>query len=163
MEEGLFPSARSMNNAEDLEEERRLCYVAITRAKKHLYITGAQSRTLYGQTTHQVNSRFLGEIPSEFLVEDGMVHADRAAVTISQMPQKIKTGTNELFRRVSSVTSAPKADIDFSVGDRVMHKKFGKGTVKAVQRFEKDAMLEILFDSGETKRLMAVFAKLTKI
>ena len=163
MEEGLFPSARSMNTAEDLEEERRLCYVAITRAKKHLYITGARSRTLYGQTTHQVTSRFLGEIPPEYLIEDGISSADRISGSLSHIPIKTKTASNEVFRRISTAASAPKAEIDFSPGDRVMHKKFGEGTIKAVQRFEKDAMVEILFDSGETKRLMAAFAKLTKI
>ncbi len=163
MEEGLFPSARSMNTAEDLEEERRLCYVAITRAKKQLYITGAKSRTLYGQTTHQTNSRFLGEIPSEYLVPDGETITDRATAKITQIPFAAKRIKGELFHKVSSVSSAPSAEIDFSPGERIMHKKFGEGTVKAVQRFEKDAMLEILFDSGETKRLMAAFAKLTKI
>ncbi len=163
MEEGLFPSARSMNTAEDLEEERRLCYVAITRAKEQLYITGAKSRTLYGQTTHQINSRFLGEIPAEFLVPDGETPLDRASVKISQVTFETKKAPNELFHKLSSVSSVPSAVIDFSPGERVMHKKFGEGTVKAVQRFEKDAMLEILFDSGETKRLMAAFAKLTKI
>ncbi|MBO5059783.1 MAG: DNA helicase PcrA [Clostridia bacterium] len=163
MEEGLFPSARSMNTAEDLEEERRLCYVAITRAKQQLYMTGAKSRTLYGQTTHQVSSRFLGEIPNEFLLEDGQSAADGMAVKVSKIPQSLGRSTGEIFRKVSSASSAPKAEIDFTPGERVLHKKFGEGTVRTVQRFEKDAMLEIKFDSGETKRLMAAFAKLTKI
>lgn len=163
MEEGLFPSARSMNTAEDLEEERRLCYVAITRAKNRLYITGAKSRTLYGQTTHQVNSRFLGEIPSEFLEEDGQSAADNMTVAASKIPQAVRRAPVEMLRKVSSAASAVSAEIDFAPGERVHHKKFGDGTVRTVQKFEKDAMLEISFDSGETKRLMAAFAKLTKI
>ncbi|MCR4718077.1 MAG: UvrD-helicase domain-containing protein, partial [Firmicutes bacterium] len=86
MEEGLFPSVRSMDSSEDLEEERRLCYVAITRAKRQLYVTSAKSRTVYGQTTHQVNSRFLKEIPDEYLIEDGVSPVDRLGDSI-QIPQ----------------------------------------------------------------------------
>lgn len=163
MEEGLFPSARSMDSAEDLEEERRLCYVAITRAKNQLYLTGAQSRTLYGQTTHQSESRFLGEIPEEYKVEDGMSEADIFGRSVTKIPPAIKRAKTEIFRGFSSASSAPAAEIDFSPGERVRHKKFGEGRILSIQRFEKDAMVEILFDSGETKRLMAAFAKLERI
>lgn len=163
MEEGLFPSARSMDTAEDLEEERRLCYVAITRAKEQLYLTGARSRTLYGQTTHQSTSRFLEEIPDEYTIEDGTSAVEQLGVTVSKIPQTTRRSSIEIFKGVSASSSAPAAIIDFSPGERVKHKKFGDGTIRAVQRFEKDAMLEILFDSGETKRLMAAFAKLEKI
>ena len=69
----------------------------------------------------------------------------------------------QIFKTVSSATSASSVNIDFAPGDRVRHKKFGEGIVRAVQKFEKDAMLEIAFDTGETKRLMAAFAKLEKI
>ena len=163
MEEGLFPSARSSQTAEDLEDERRLCYVAITRAKNQLYISNAKARTLYGQTTYQTNSRFLSEIPSNLLEEDGMSQADHAFAKTAQIPQFVKNTRTEIFRAVTSGTSAPTVSLDYSTGERVRHKKFGDGTIIQVQKFEKDAMLEILFDSGETKRLMAVFAKLTKI
>lgn len=163
LEEGLFPSARSMEKAEDIEEERRLCYVAITRAKKQLYITGAKSRTLYGQTTHQVNSRFLDEIPKEYMVEDGMTVADSFTSSVTKIPVLTRNTTTNVFRTITKATSQGSANIDFDQGDRVRHKKFGDGTVKAVQKFEKDAMLEIVFDSGETKRLMAAFAKLEKL
>ena len=163
MEEGLFPSARSMEKMDDLEEERRLCYVAITRAKKQLYITGAKDRTLYGQTTHQVNSRFLAEIPKEYLVEDGMTVADSFTSSVTKIPILTKKATTNVFSTITKATSQATGMIDFNVGDRVRHKKFGDGTVRAAQKFEKDAMLEIAFDSGETKRLMAAFAKLEKI
>ena len=163
MEEGLFPSARSMEKLEDIEEERRLCYVAITRAKQMLYITGAKSRTLYGQTTHQVNSRFLDEIPKQYMVEDGMAVADGFTSSVTKIPILIKKQTTNVFQTITKATSQASANIDFDPGDRVHHKKFGDGTVKTVQKFEKDAMLEIVFDSGETKRLMAAFAKLEKI
>lgn len=163
MEEGLFPSARSMEKMDDLEEERRLCYVAITRAKKQLYITGAKDRTLYGQTTHQVNSRFLGEIPKEYLVEDGMTVADSFTSSVTKIPILTKKATTNVFSTITKATSQATGNIDFDMGDRVRHKKFGDGTITAIQKFEKDAMVEIAFDSGETKRLMAAFAKLEKI
>lgn len=162
MEEGLFPSARSMDSSEDLEEERRLCYVAITRAKKQLYVTAAKSRTVYGQTTHQPQSRFLKEIPDEYLKEDGITPMDRFSESI-QIPQAPRRARTELFEKISSASSAKMPNIDFSAGDRVRHQKFGDGTVTAVQRFEKDALLEVKLDSGETKRLMASMAKLEKI
>ncbi|MBQ7751403.1 MAG: DNA helicase PcrA [Clostridia bacterium] len=162
MEEGLFPSVRSMDSSEDLEEERRLCYVAITRAKKQLYVTAAKSRTVYGQTTHQVNSRFLQEIPDEFLKEDGVSPFDRFSDSI-QIPQTVKRAKTEIFGKISSAASFDAPKIDFSAGERVRHQKFGDGTITAVQRFEKDALLEVKLDSGETKRLMASMAKLEKI
>ena len=162
MEEGLFPSIRSMDTSEDLEEERRLCYVAITRAKRQLYVTAAKSRTLYGQTTHQVNSRFLKEIPDEYLKEDGVAPIDRFSESI-QIPQSVRKPKLEFFEKVSSASSFSSPKIDFSAGNRVRHKVFGDGTITAVQKFEKDALLEVKFDSGEMKRLMAAFAKLEKI
>ena len=162
MEEGLFPSVRSLDSSEDLEEERRLCYVAITRAKRQLYVTAAKSRTVYGQTTHQVNSRFLKEIPDEYLIEDGAAPIDRLGDSI-QIPQSVKRAKAEMLGKISSASSFSAPKIDFSAGDRVRHKLFGEGTVTAVQRFEKDALLEVKFDSGEVKRLMAAFAKLEKI
>ena len=162
MEEGLFPSVRSMDNSEDLEEERRLCYVAITRAKKQLYVTAAKSRTVYGQTTHQVNSRFLREIPDEFLKEDGVTPFDKFSDSI-QILQSVKRAKTEIFGKISSAGSFDTPNIDFSAGERVRHQKFGDGTITAVQRFEKDALLEVKLDSGETKRLMASMAKLEKI
>ena len=163
MEEGLFPSARSTEKAEDIEEERRLCYVAITRAKRQLYITGAKSRTLYGQTTHQTNSRFLGEIPDKFMIEDGMTIADSFTSSVTKIPILTRKTTTDVFKKITSSTSSAPVNIDFEVGQRVKHKKFGEGTITACQRFEKDAMVEIAFDSGDTKRLMAAFAKLEKI
>lgn len=161
MEENLFPSMRSIDKTEDLEEERRLCYVAITRARETLYLTNAQTRTQYGKTTHQVKSRFLNEIPAEFLEDRTPKKAEN---TVRAIPHtEFRKAKNELFRNISSASSAPTVNIEFAPGDKVRHKKFGDGTVSAVQRFEKDALLEIKFESGETKRLMAVMAKLEKI
>ena len=162
MEEGLFPSIRSMDNDEDLEEERRLCYVAITRAKNRLYITGARSRTLYGKTTHQMNSRFLDEIPENYLKEDGMSRTGGMGESV-QIPQSFRKINTEAVKKITFGTSFKSAVTDFSAGDRVRHKKFGDGTVSAVQRLEKDALMEVKFDNGESKHLLASMAKLEKI
>ena len=83
--------------------------------------------------------------------------------SVTKIPVLTRKTTTNVFRTITNATSQAGANIDFDAGDRVRHKKFGVGTVKAVQKFEKDAMVEIAFDSGETKRLMAAFAKLEKI
>ena len=92
-----------------------------------------------------------------------MSKADVFGSAITKIPPAINRAKTEIFRGFSSASSAPAAEIDFSPGERIRHKKFGEGTIRAIQKFEKDAMVEILFDSGETKRLMAAFAKLEKI
>ena len=162
MEEDLFPSQRSMMEDEDLEEERRLCYVAITRAKEKLYMTRAESRLKFGQRMPNSPSRFLNEIPREYIKDEstGGVRArniiERAGVSIRPETEYIKARTRQ---------DAPPAvnEFDFRPGDRVRHRKFGDGTVVSSQAFGKDAIVVIDFDGAGTKRLMAVFAKLERI
>ena len=161
MEEGLFPGMRSLGNKEDIEEERRLCYVAITRAKQKLYITRSESRTVYGKTQCSQPSRFFKEIPEKYLepVKPGFF--------------KKKTSPQHTFGRSVGefLSSMPKTvkqqeasgNITFNKGDRVMHRKFGSGTVISVKQFGNDAVIEIDFDSIGYKPLMAAFARLEKI
>lgn len=163
MEENLFPSIRSSETAEDLEEERRLCYVAITRARNILYMSDAQTRTQHGKTTHQLISRFLKEIPAEYTRDMSRRQSEQTTKVVPVGFNPVKTVKSEIFRKISSASHTSAVNIDFSPGDRIRHKKFGDGTVTAVQRFEKDALMEIKFDSGDTKRLMAAMAKLEKI
>ena len=160
LEEGLFPGFRSIGCAEDIEEERRLCYVAITRAQEKLYITKAMSRTTYGKTTTSSPSRFFKEIPSEY-IED-----------ISSKKTSLMQGLGKLGIRIENNSSSPKpvpSTIDenesviFNKGDIVMHRKFGKGTVISAKQFGNDAILEINFENAGHKQLMAAFAKLKKI
>lgn len=143
MEENLFPSARSANDEEDIEEERRLCYVAITRAKERLYITNAAMRTLYGKTTIPPQSRFLEEISPK----------------LAQKKEEF-TPSNKIpvYSNKTTSTTAPQ----YKAGEYVIHKKFGRGRIINVQQFGNDAKLEIEFESVGTKHLMAVFAKLIK-
>lgn len=157
MEEGLFPSSRSTLEAEDLEEERRLCYVALTRAKKRLYLTNTESRMLYGKTNRAFPSQFLSEIPPELIdeIKDN---------TIKKVTGYIQKTIQPVNRYMPKTESTPLPDeINFHPGEHVMHKKFGKGIILSVQQFEKDARLEINFETAGRKQLMAVFAKLEKL
>ncbi len=161
LEEGLFPSIKSMDDPEDIEEERRLCYVAVTRAKEKLFITSAERRMVFGKTTYSVESMFVSEIPPACIskptppkfVRQVMREMDRSSVISTYIRQNMKAKEKE---------SLPPSSV-FEKGDRVNHHKFGDGTVLSSQKFGNDHKLEILFDSGEKKILMAVFARLKKI
>ena len=157
MEEGLFPSQRSTND-EDIEEERRLCYVAITRAKQVLYLTKTRSRTVFGRTNPSIESRFMREIPLEYV-------SDISPKRILRPTPKPNNFDN-VFGKVYSAPNPAKPTsefVNFAPGDRVQHPKFGTGTIISVTPFERDSLLKITFDSGESKNLMAAYAKLTKI
>ncbi len=151
-EEGLFPGLRSIGDNEEMEEERRLCYVAITRAKRRLTVTSARQRMLYGRTTINRPSRFLSEIPEELVISKAAAQPRPFAQYdyAAQRPQTPK-------RSVSAFTAPPKktAIPEFSKGDMVQHDAFGRGMVLSVLKMGNDAMLEIAFDQFGTKRLMA--------
>ena len=159
-EEGLFPGMRAIGEPEEMEEERRLCYVAITRAKKHLTITGARQRMLYGRTTVNRPSRFLDEIPEELMVRKeaprpgGYSSGEGMSRTYAYGGMQKSAAP----RRVTDSFSAPKPKAplpEFRKGDMVQHNVFGNGMVLSVLKMGNDAMLEIAFDQVGTKRLMA--------
>ena len=156
LEEGLFPSLKGPtldDDSDDVEEERRLCYVALTRAKKKLYITNAQQRTLYGKSSYQLPSRFLKELSSELSHESKRTPI---AEVIKQMPDKMR------FREVEKENQTFDYLTDFRIGDTVYHKKFGKGVVLNSKKYGKDTLVEVGFETVGPKQLMANFAKLTK-
>ncbi|MBP1560930.1 MAG: UvrD-helicase domain-containing protein [Oscillospiraceae bacterium] len=164
MEEGIFPGIRSMNTQEDMEEERRLAYVAITRAKKKLFITHAKQRMLFGSTNRNLISRFAKEIAPEYIqkIDSTIKMRDDSDddVIVQNIPKY--TLQNELANR--KIEQAKKSrSCDFSVGERVKHNVFGEGTVVSVKKISNDAMLEVAFDTVGTKKLMANFAKIAKI
>ena len=163
LEEGLFPSGRCESD-EDIEEERRLCYVAITRAKKRLFITNTTSRSIFGKTTVSRPSRFLKEIPQDFL-EDMSKKRTEIKRTVSEFGGEaaaiLKRYQENLYKKPNDVTYSKP--MDFKPGDIVNHRKFGRGMVIAAQPFGRDMRLEVSFDSIGTKQLMAAFAKLEKI
>ena len=153
MEEGLFPGMRCIGDPEEMEEERRLCYVAITRAKSHLTLTAAKQRMLYGRTSTNRPSRFIDEIPPELLT--GKKAEMPKSYQKPAQPQKriYNNWTNSLSG------SKPQAALpDFRKGDMVVHDTFGRGMVLSVLKMGNDAMLEIAFDQVGTKRLMACAA-----
>ena len=151
-EEGLFPGLRAMGEQDEMEEERRLCYVAITRAKRSLTITSARQRMLYGHTTANRPSRFLEEIPPELLTEK---HAELPQYyTAKPAPRPA-----ERLHFVSYTPKRPSAPVpELAKGDMIHHDIFGKGMVLSVLKMGNDAMLEIAFDQVGTKRLMAAAA-----
>ena len=167
LDDGIFPSSRSFDSEEDMEEERRLAYVAITRAKKKLYLTNARQRMIFGQTQHNVTSRFMREIGSE-LVEKH----DNAAAMKNRLAQEDKTVTavhsatlqQQLARnKMHAGSAAVKESVTYTAGEKVLHNVFGEGTILSVKPVSNDSMLEIAFDKVGTKKIMANFAKLKKL
>lgn len=158
MEEGLFPSYRSIGQEHEMEEERRLCYVGITRAMKELYLTHAKSRTLFGNTTYNRVTRFIEEIPDKLLN-----YPDKANGTPDDITKNSVGIINADTWKQRTAVFAKASDIEtdnLEVGLRVIHKKFGKGTITSKVPDENDYKLEINFDDYGIKRLMASFAKL---
>jgi len=158
MENGLFPGMKSLSYEEEIEEERRLCYVAITRAKRKLYITRAESRMIFGKTGYQPPSIFLKEIP-----DDCIETTESPGAVMKQIFRSIGFQANVDYTsewRKTEIKSP--AGMKFNKGERVLHHKFGKGTVLSSEKFGDDYKLEILFDTCGKKLMMANFAKLQK-
>ena len=163
MEEGIFPGIRSMNTEEEMEEERRLCYVGITRAKQKLFLTYAETRTLFGTTKYNMKSRFLKEIPKEFVSEEKYRSANADLFEYAGI-NRPKMDTS-MFKTTPQkpVANVPIEALEFSAGDRVMHRKFGEGTVLEAKALGADMFLKIKFDTVGEKNLMAAYVKLEKI
>ena len=147
MEESLFPHGRSMESPAQLEEERRLCYVGITRAMQKLYLTYAESRRLHGTDIFNPPSRFLKEIPAEL---------------IDEIRPRAQT-TAPYARKRSSSFNDTTSDIGFSLGDKVSHPSFGDGIVLNYEGVGESASIQINFEAVGTKWLMLSYAKLKKV
>ena len=187
VEEGIFPGSRSIGDDEEMEEERRLCYVAMTRAKEKLFLTCASQRMLFGHTSANRPSRFLGEIPDEYVEKSGrsyLSEPDDAAGHWQEAPRSFQRGGYGLWesggirrtgggertarpapRPARRPVGAPARPAGaalpvFQKGDAVVHKAFGRGMVLNVQPMGGDALLEIAFDTAGTKRLMLKSAAL---
>lgn len=163
MEQGVFPGNRSLSTPQDLEEERRLAYVALTRAKEKLTLTTAASRMLFGMTMRNPPSQFLEEIDKSLLEEKtsrrqskrGIPAGDAESVqSISLLQQQMAASKKRVYQ------AQPK---EFHVGERVRHAVFGDGTVLSITKMANDAMLEVGFDQVGTKRLMASHPKIKKL
>ncbi len=165
MEEGVFPSSR-VESEDDIEEERRLAYVAMTRAEKKLYLTRACERMLYGHTDRNRKSRFLKEIPKELVEKKEQEGISQAVSSISSTSGEVGTIKSMSLRQQLNIRKNDKPAVEtqtFSAGDRITHKIFGEGTVLSASPMGNDTLLEIAFDSRGTKKLMANYAKIKKV
>ena len=189
MEEGLFPSKRSIEEDAQTEEERRLCYVAITRAKKHLFITNTKKRTLYGSTTYSTPSRFIDEIPENLLSETSIENKENKGIRNNQNTwldseyKRVETYLSNRNRVSENIERKVRPNIGVSVdsflknlagnnqvktnnaskykvGMEVKHKKFGIGIIENIEPEGDDFKLEIMFDGSGFKRLMANYTPL---
>ena len=189
MEDGLFPSKRSIDEVDGIEEERRLCYVGITRAKERLYITNASKRTLYGSTTYTMPSRFIDEISDDLLDEqsqenkslrkrksedyldneysqvDSIISSNNFIPKSTSNKSSFGLSVDSFLKNISGVSSKPSYESksfnnDYTVGMQVKHKKFGVGVIKKIEEEGEDFKLDIQFENFGFKRLMANFTPL---
>lgn len=166
MEEGIFPGNQSMNSSAEIEEERRLAYVGITRAKENLCLTNANTRMLFGSTNHNRPSRFIDEIPNN-LVENcskpSIVNSQKIRYSSSNAQKKSYVAAKSFGMSNAVKAENSGNEINFNVGDTVKHKTFGQGLVISSKNIGNDCLLEIAFEKNSTKKLMARFAKLEKV
>ena len=185
MEEGIFPGYKSISEPKELEEERRLCYVGITRAKNYLYLTCAKRRTIFGSTSCNPVSRFIGEIPDEYIEgrqeKDENIFNDtkyewtyQESKIVKYKNQNLRNTTKEETKKkeypfksvetfLNNISKKEENQINLSqykAGQKVYHKKFGEGTINYVEKEGTDLKVDITFDKVGHKRLMAKFAGL---
>ncbi|MGH2590338.1 MAG: 3'-5' exonuclease, partial [Actinomycetota bacterium] len=149
LEDGVFPHYRSMGEPAELEEERRLLYVGVTRARERLYLTNAWSRALFGQTSYNPPSRFLNEIPSELVraIED----------------EESVIGGSGSVSPIREAVQGRREPVDISAGDTVLHDKWGEGVVMTVSGVGSDAEATVRFEDVGEKRLLVAYAPLKKV
>lgn len=169
MEDGLFPSYMTItaDDPMEIEEERRLCYVGITRARKHLTMTCARRRMIHGETQYNKLSRFLKEIPLELLDTGDIVEKNTMDVpkqtAYAQARQTFKTKAFSTAKPIKQFGTASGEGPGYDVGDRVKHMKFGEGLVTAMTAGGRDYEVTVQFDTVGVKKMFATFAKLQKI
>ena len=161
-EEGVFPSGAVLYNPEEVEEERRLAYVAITRAREELYLYHAESRMIFGTTNRNRLSRFAEEIPSELLVRSQSRTWSRPVPTGTARPS-VPTAAAKPQPLYKPHPVKPTPAGTYRAGDTVKHKTFGQGMVLSATPMANDTLLEIAFEKVGTKKLFANFARLGKL
>lgn len=158
LEEGVFPHSRSLMEEAEMEEERRLAYVGITRAEQELYLTNAKMRTLFGRTNMNPESRFIAEIPDDLLENLNEKKETRATSARKMQPRR-----GPVSRPVSYASKTGGDTLNWAVGDKAGHKKWGTGTVVSVKGEGEGTELDIAFPSPVgVKRLLAAFAPIEK-
>lgn len=173
MEDGLFPSYMCIDNPEDLEEERRLCYVGITRAEQELVLSCARMRMVRGETHYNRVSRFVKEIPEDLLEKEEKLFSvkeekDSAVQTAFKQAKQafaqkpFTTYASPLMTGAKQFAVTKEKGLDYTIGDRVRHIKFGVGTVKDIVEGGRDYEVTVEFDTAGVKKMFATFAKLKK-
>ena len=176
MEDGVFPGMKNiMGDTEDLEEERRLCYVAITRAREQVVLLHTKSRIWYGQTVANPLSRFVKEIPAELLKQEDLTLEGMSSSTpretqtysyYSSRRPKAPVHTDRLTvgQPTPAATAAARESLNaLAPGDRVLHATFGEGEILSIKPMGADKLMEVMFDTVGTKKLMGTYAKLKKL
>ncbi len=168
MEEGIFPHSRTLMDESEIEEERRLCYVGITRAERHLFLSNARMRTIYGRSQYYPASRFLQEVPRNLIHEYRRPQAQpRKAVreTVSRTEPRHSTSGWSFASMAAFMPadSSAAAGTSFRVGDKVMHKKWGAGTVVSVKPSEDGQEVNVAFAGAGIRSLLTKYAKLEKL
>ncbi len=170
MEDGLFPSYLSIEDPEELEEERRLCYVGITRAEQELTLSSAKQRMVRGEVQWNSASRFLREIPAELMdTEQFMFGVERTAPVknaVNQAKQVFRQapfGRDSALKERKQFSVSKEKGLDYGIGDRVKHVKFGNGTVLEITEGGRDFEVTVEFDHAGVKKMFASFARLQKV
>lgn len=166
MEEGIFPHSRTLMNENEIEEERRLCYVGITRAEKHLVLSNARTRTIYGRTQYYTPSRFLQEVPRNLVHVIKRPVVQRPAMTSQVHKPTAKENANWFEQHKASFfprESSAAAGCSFHVGDKVMHKKWGAGTIVTAKAADDGQEVTVAFAGGGIRSLLTKYAKLEKL
>lgn len=166
MEEGMFPLSRATQSEEELEEERRLCYVGITRAEKELYLTHTDVRMLYGRHTSNMVSRFIKEIPLKYIEKANPNKKPRQPERAEPTRRHTVFDDLEAYKSMSREQAKPAAASGgkaYKVGQKVRHKAWGVGTIVSAQPKGKDTMLTIAFDQEGIKKLLQSFAPIEKV
>lgn len=166
MEDGIFPSYNSIQSQDELEEERRLAYVGITRAKEKLYVTHTGSRMMFGSVSRNLPSRFLKEFPEEVVEQkDNTIYsyANQNAAAAKENTVKPSFPAKPAVGLSGMRPKQEKSAVDYAVGDSVRHKVFGSGMILSLTPMGNDTLIEVAFEKVGTKKIMANFAKLTKI
>ena len=166
MEEGIFPHSRTLMNENEIEEERRLCYVGITRAEKHLFLSNARTRTIYGRTQYYTPSRFLQEVPRNLVHVIKRPVVQRPAMTSQVHKPTAKENANWFEQHKASFfprESSAAAGCSFHVGDKVMHKKWGAGTIVTAKAADDGQEVTVAFAGGGIRSLLTKYAKLEKL
>ena len=166
MEEGLFPHSRSIEDTARLEEERRLCYVGITRAERRLVVTYAECRRLHGNDRYQMPSRFINEIPQELISEvrsRSRVNTPPSRMSPAQRSARPSASSAPQQRRTIQRTSVPTAPSGLQLGQRVSHKKCGEGVVMNYEGQGNHARVQVNFKQVGAKWLVLAYAKLEAV